>query len=223
MTTQKTFKRRVRARMAKTGERYTAARRILIANGDRPDTAPLDFEPPASGAALTKATGHGWEHWLGVLDEWGAASWSHGEIVRRLIDEEQVSGWYAQCITVGFERATGLRAPGQRKNGFAVTATKTIAAPVERLFRAFEDEAVRERWLPGAEMRRRTATAPKGARYDWEDGSTRVVVWFEKVDAAKSRVALEHEKLPDAETADEMKAWWRERVAALKTLLEGDA
>jgi hypothetical protein len=221
MTTQKTFKRRVRARMAKTGERYTAARRNLMKNGGRPGATAQEFEPPASEKALTKATGHGWGHWLGVLDGWGAASRPHGENVRQLIDQEGVPGWHAQAITVGYERARGLRAPGQRKNGFAVTAAKTIAVPVERLFQAFHDETLRERWLPGAEMRLRTATPPKGARFDWEDGSTRVVVWFEKVDAAKSRMALEHEKLPDAESADEMKAWWRERVAALKTLLEG--
>ena len=36
MTRQRTFKRLVRARMAKTGESYTAARRMLIAAGDQP-------------------------------------------------------------------------------------------------------------------------------------------------------------------------------------------
>ena len=30
MTTQQTFKRRVRERMARTGERYTQARRVLL-------------------------------------------------------------------------------------------------------------------------------------------------------------------------------------------------
>ena len=40
MTTQKTFKRRVRDRMAKTGESYTAARRQLIADvQNRTETA----------------------------------------------------------------------------------------------------------------------------------------------------------------------------------------
>ena len=34
MTTQKTFKRRVRARMAKTGESYTTARRMLILSAE---------------------------------------------------------------------------------------------------------------------------------------------------------------------------------------------
>ena len=42
MTRQRTFKRRVRARMAKTGESYTAARRMLIAAGDRP-SRPAEF------------------------------------------------------------------------------------------------------------------------------------------------------------------------------------
>ncbi len=44
MTKQKGFKRRVRARMVKTGESYTAARRTLIAQGDRPDTVKVKFE-----------------------------------------------------------------------------------------------------------------------------------------------------------------------------------
>jgi hypothetical protein len=34
-------------------------------------------------------------------------------------------------------------------------------------------------------------------------------------------VGLAHERLPDADTADEMKTWWRERLTALKSQLEG--
>jgi len=33
-------------------------------------------------------------------------------------------------------------------------------------------------------------------------------------------VALQHERLADAEEAERMKAYWRDRVAALKELLE---
>ena len=110
--------------------------------------------------------------------------------------------------------------PGEHADGFAITATRTIGAPVGRLFEAFDDEAARERWLPGADLHVRTATAPKSARYDWEDGSTRVIVGFDDLGESKSRVALSHERLPDAETAEEMKSWWRERLAALKAQLE---
>jgi hypothetical protein len=221
MTKQRTFKRRVRERMAKTGESYTAARRMLISQGDRPDTPIPECEPPVAEDRVAAATGRGWREWFDTLDGWGASSRSHTEIARWLREEQGVDGWYSQSITVGYERARGLRAPGQRPDGFAVGASKTVAVPVERLFAAFEDETLRERWLPGADLRVRTATAPRTARYDWEDGSTRVIVGFDDLGESKSRVALSHERLPDADSADGMKTWWRERLAALKPLLEG--
>jgi hypothetical protein len=221
MTKQRTFKRRVRERMAKTGESYTAARRMLIANGDRPESAAVEFKPPVADERMIEATGRGWQAWFEILDGWNATSHNHTEIARWLMDEHDVPGWYSQSLTVGYEQARGLRAPGQRPDGFAVGATRTVAVPVERLFDAFNDEALRERWLPGADLRVRTATAPRTARYDWEDGSTRVIVGFEAAGDAKSRVALSHERLPDADTAEEMKSWWRERLTELKARLEG--
>ena len=36
----------------------------------------------------------------------------------------------------------------------------------------------------------------------------------------KSAVALEHSRIADAQEAERMKAYWRDRVAALKKLLE---
>ena len=222
MTKQRTFKRRVRARMAKTGESYTAARRMLIAAGDRPDPTSIAFEPPFSETKLTEATGRGWQQWFELLDRWDAVVKPHKQIARWLMAEHEVPGWWSQSITVGYERARGLRMPGQMADGWSVGTSKTIGVPAPRAFDAFMDEAVRDRWLPGAEMRLRKATEPRTARYDWEDGSTRVVVYVEERGEAKSTVTVQHEKLPDADTADEMKAWWRKRVAALKQVLEGE-
>jgi Domain of unknown function (DUF4287) len=221
MTRQKTFKRKVRARMQKTGESYTAARRRLIAAGERPEAEAAEFEPPMSDDAIRERTGRGWDEWFALLDAWEAASRPHPDIARWLRDEHGVDGWSAQSVTVGYERARGLRAPGQRPDGWSVTASKTVAVPVERLYAAFGDDGLRERWLPGAELHVRTASPPKSARYDWEDGSTRVIVGFYAKGDGKSQVALEHARLPDADTAEEMKSWWRERVGALKEMLEG--
>jgi hypothetical protein len=221
MTRQKTFKRKVRARMQKTGESYTAARRRLIAAGERPEAEAAEFEPPMSDDAIRERTGRGWDEWFTLLDAWEAASRPHPDVARWLRDEHGVDGWSAQSVTVGYERARGLRAPGQRPDGWSVTASKTVAVPVERLYAAFGDDGLRERWLPGAELHVRTASPPKSARYDWEDGSTRVIVGFYAKGDGKSQVALEHARLPDADTAEEMKSWWRERVGALKEMLEG--
>lgn len=221
MTRQKTFKRRVRARMARTGESYTAARRLLIAQGDRPDAVDSPFTPRISEEKLQEATGRTWRSWFARLDETGAVRRPHREIARWLIEEHALDHWWAQTITVGYEQARGLRAPGQNATGFEVSVSKTVSVPVRRLYRAFVDDAQRRLWLPAAELRLRTATPHKSARYDWEDGSTRVNVGFTQLDATKSRIAIGHERLPDSDTAEEMRAFWRGRVAALKPMLEG--
>jgi hypothetical protein len=132
-----------------------------------------------------------------------------------------VPGWWAQNITVEYERARGLRAVGQGRDGlFSVGATKTIAVPVEELYAAVTDPGRREEWLPGVQLRERTATPYRSVRYDWGEGSTRVVVGFDSKDDAKAQVAIQHEKLPDSESAATMKAFWRERLSTLKTVLE---
>ena len=220
MTRQSTFKRKVRARMEKTGESYTAARRQLIEAGETPSEAPSAVEPRVSEEAVRAATGRTWNEWFELLDRSRATQLSHTEIARLLSAEHGVPGWWAQSVTVSYEQARGLRAPGQRPDGWEVSASKTVAVPVERLYEAFTDDAQRERWLPGAELSLRTATAPRSARYDWEDGSTRVVAGFEAKGEAKSQVAVAHQKLPDVDSAEAMKAYWRERVQALKEELE---
>ena len=86
--------RRVRERMAKTGESYTAARRMLIANGDRPESAAAEFKPPVTDERVAEATGRGWQAWFEILDGWNATSRTHTEIARWLMEELDVPGWY---------------------------------------------------------------------------------------------------------------------------------
>lgn len=219
MTTQKSFKRLVRARMEKTGQSYTAARAALL----RADGPPQDADGSVftvSDAVIRRRTGRGWEEWLDLLDAWGAVDRRHGEITGWLAEEHEADGWSSQSIAVSYERARGLRGVGERHDGFAASATKTVAVPVERLYDAFTDDRLRARWLPAGELRRRTATRPRSARYDWADGSTRVIVSFEGKGETKSTIALSHERIADAAQAQQLKAYWRERVAALKELLE---
>jgi uncharacterized protein YndB with AHSA1/START domain len=206
MTSQKSFKQRVRGRMDKTGESYTAARAQLL---------PREQEPPVG------PTGRPYSDWFAELDAWNATDAQHKEIAAWLMDERGVPGWWAQNITVEYERARGLRAVGQGRDGqFRVNASKTVAVPVEDLYAAITDAVRRDEWLPGVVLRERTATPHRGARYDWGEGSTRVIFGFETKSPGKSVVALSHERLPDSESAATMKAFWRERLSGLKALLE---
>ena len=169
-----------------------------------------------------RATGRDYDEWFALLDAWGAAGRRYREIADWLVGEHDISRWWAQKLIVEYEQARGLRPPGVRPGGtFTVSASKTVAVPVKRLFEAFVDPELRERWLPGAVMRERKSQPGRSARFDWKDGATRVNVGFTAKGKAKSQVAVEQERLPDEEAAEKAKAYWRERMAALKSLLEG--
>ncbi len=69
-------------------------------------------------------------------------------------------------------------------------------------------------------LRERTATPPKRARYDWEDGPTRVHVTFAAKGNAKSVISLSHERLADKNAVDTTKLFWRGQLTYMKNRLE---
>jgi hypothetical protein len=214
MTEQKARKRQVRTRMAKTGERYTTARR----NVTNP-LPPRVGEPPFSEAAVRKATGKGWDNWFRILDRWGGTDRTHTEIARHVTDLG-VDGWWAQSVTVGYERARGMRAEHQRSAGFTVDVSKTFPVAAERLHRAFAQARQRNRWLARGTLRLRTATAPTSARFDFGDGSSRVAVFVTAKGTAKATASIQHERLADAEAVEEMRAFWKDGLAELGRMLQ---
>ncbi|MBV8991784.1 MAG: hypothetical protein JO372_24770 [Solirubrobacterales bacterium] len=220
MTEHKSFKRLVRARMQKTGEGYTAARANLLRAEERKQGAGPRLA--TSDEAIRERTGRGWEEWFSMLDAWGAGERPHREIARWIAEQQGVEplAWNAQAVAGSYELARGLREVGEKEDGFAVTASRTIAVPVDRLYDAFAEGSLRRRWLPDDELRERTATRPKSVRFDWGDGDTRVNVTFLPKGEGRSAVALEHRRLPNADEADRMKARWRERLTTLKAVLE---
>jgi uncharacterized protein YndB with AHSA1/START domain len=227
MPTQKTFKRRVRTRMDKTGESYTAARHQLLRKGDEPAVEPgddavvtVDTELMTSDEAMRRATGRGHAEWFALLDAWGATTHTHTEIARWLSVAHGVPGWWTQNVTVNYERARGMRAPHEMDDGFSISVTRTIAADPERIMSAFTDTSVRKRWLRAAGMHQRPTRAALTARFDWAEPPSRIVVTVAPKGPGKGLVAVAHEKLPDARAAERSKAAWRESLAALKALLE---
>jgi hypothetical protein len=226
MPTNKDFKRLVRSRMQKTGEAYTTARAQLLnarltEPPAAPAAAPADYARLAgmSDAALKKATGCTWERWVKALDRVKAATWSHSAIAEYVYEKYKVDGWWAQNVTVGYERIRGLRAIGQRRDGsYEATRSKTIGAPLGRLFRAWSEKRQRARWLPGVDLVVRKATKDRSMRITWTDG-TSVEVGFYAKGPKKSQVAVQHTKLADKAAQARLKAFWTERLEALGQVL----
>ncbi|HWP37983.1 MAG TPA: hypothetical protein VNL18_10570 [Gemmatimonadales bacterium] len=224
MPSNKDFKRVVRARMRKTGESYTTARAQLLKK--QPDVSPLQPAPAEyarlagmSDEAVKAKTGCTWERWVAALDYVKAHTWPHRALAEYVHEKYKVPDWWAQTVTVGYERIKGLREIGQRRGGsYEASKSKTFPVSVTKLFKAFSDKRTREKWLNGAPLAIRTATPSRSMRITWGDG-TSVQLWFTAKDRKKSQVAVQHTTLQDRDAASRMKAYWEERLGVLGELL----
>jgi uncharacterized protein YndB with AHSA1/START domain len=225
MPAQKDFKRVVRRRMSKTGESYTAARAQILKIQPAPTPrrpARVDYAKLAgiSDDALKTKTGCTWEKWVKALDHVGAHAWPHRKIADHVHEKYEVPGWWAQTVTVGYERIRGLRDIGQRRGGsYEASKSKTFSVPVAALFEAFAAPRKRSRWLPGVALTVRKATPHKSVRITWGDG-TSVEVYLAAKGDDKSSATIQHRKLPDREAVSRTKEYWTTRLAALEQLLK---
>lgn len=219
MTTDKARKRAVRSRMQKTGERYAAARRHVVREGELAALPPRIAEPVLSEAAIVKGTGRGWDDWFRTLDAWDATSHTHTEIARYINAEHGIDGWWSQSVTVGYERARGMRAPNQRPEGFEVSVSKTVDMPSIDAWRAFVEPKRRSTWLDlGLRMRTGTRTMGRSARFDVPSEGTRVNVFFDAKGDTRSVVTVTHVKLDGPDDVAAHRTAWRERLGRLAAL-----
>ena len=222
MTESKHLKRRVRERMAKTGERYAAARAQVIARREpEPEpvepaaTAAPEAGPGPSGEAVLAATGRELRDWFALLDEHAATGWGHTRIARWLREEQGVDGWWAQSVTVSYERARGLREVHETARGFEAVASRTFALGAAELFGALHER------LTAEAVGLRTATPPRSARYDLPEGRMHMTV--DAKGEGKATVTLIHHKLDDGDAVARHKARWRAWLSEAKAELERGA
>jgi hypothetical protein len=69
---------------------------------------------PVGDDAVQNKTGKTWPEWVATLDAIGAAAMPHRDIATRVY-EMGVPGWWAQNVTVGYERIRGLLAQSQSR------------------------------------------------------------------------------------------------------------
>jgi hypothetical protein len=243
MTRARALKTVIRARAAKTGERYTTARRHVLnalqarTSPVRAAVIPIKAPPPApvkgsiSNAKSIEKTGYDLAHWFDVLDRFDAVKKGHTAAARHLNETHGVDGWYSQGITVSYERARGMRAVNQRTSGkYEVSVSKVVPADIKAAIAAFEQKRRRSAWATKADPALAKALAagldaagskgfvvkPKGhaiCRYKWD--GTVVEVYVEPKGSGKSSVVVRHAKLLSKEALDERRAQWRAALASL--------
>ena len=178
-------------------------------------------KPRMSDEAVHARTGRNWEDWFAALDRAGAAKLTHSQIVAHLKGEHRLSNWWCQMVAVTFEQATGLRDKHEKPSGYEIGVSKTIAAPLSRLFRAWEDRRIRDKWLEDPGFVIRKATPGKSMRITWVDGKTNVDAGFYAKGDGKSQISVQHGSLDSAREAARLKTYWSAQLGKLKEMLEG--
>ena len=212
MTRQESFKHRIRARMEKTGEKYGAARRALIeqSSGTRRWVA----EPELSDTVLRDATGRGWDEWCDIIDGWAGHGEGHGAVASYLQESHGVDGWWAQTVTVGWERITGRRLPHQRPDGsFTVSKSRTMTVDVPALRSMIIDDDDRRDLFPGISTVLRSQPESKALRVGFEPGV--VLFSFDPVDEVRTRVTATHERLDEPQMVEEWRRYWDRWLEAI--------
>jgi hypothetical protein len=221
--------------MKKTGESYTAARAVVVAhkklrgaaNGSAPSptryAAARDQWASLAGKSdeiVKERTGRTWAGWVSALDEAGADKLTHGDIAQHIVTAyPEVSGWWAQMVTVGYERIRGLRAVGQRMDGsYEASKSRTFPVDVSSLYQMFTVARRRQSWLPDGWIKVRTSITDKSIRIDWQDG-TQVNLYFVTKGRGKATVSVQHAKLRSKADITRAKAFWDERFDALADVL----
>jgi uncharacterized protein YndB with AHSA1/START domain len=175
--------------------------------------------PRMSDEAVQAKTGKTWKQWFTIIDKAGGKKMSHQEIVKYLSAEQSVGPWWQQMVTVTYEQSRGLRAIHQKPGGFEISVSRTINAPLAKLFKAFANEKARA-WLGEDGLTLRTSTPNKSMRFTWTDGKSILSVALVSKGDDKSQVVVQHGKLASAKASATMKTYWAKALDRLRASLE---
>jgi uncharacterized protein YndB with AHSA1/START domain len=195
-----------------------------------------------SDESVRNKTGRGWDQWFRILDRWDATEKGHKATAAHLHEELGVDFWWAQTLTVQYERERGLRAVGQKSDqSWQLTVQRTIDAPVAAAWDAFTTAEGWNRWF----TTKARVALEVGGRYSNADGDTGtfrridegeflrftwdnpghcpgtlVEVRFTAKGPAKCTVGLMHSKIADEAGREDMKQGWTWAMSNLKSWLE---
>src|SRR4249920_761182 len=103
--------------------------------------------PRLSDQAVQAKTGKNWKEWFAILDKAGAKKMTHQEIVKYLNAKQGVGPWWQQMVTVTYEQARGLRELHQKPQGYEISVSRTINAPIASAYKYIAGNKTRASWL----------------------------------------------------------------------------
>lgn len=193
--------------------------------GKRPATGQVydvAMVKPTSTTAIATATHRAWDDWIKRLSDAGAEQLDHTAIaalaVELMPESVEQKEWWAQGVAIAFEQHTGLRVPGQGRDGrFRLSVSRTVPGDMDATMLAWTGIVEGRSEFGGVAVASGpTATGSERWRY-WKaslaDGSRVALNISEK--QGKSAVALEHTVLDSPEAIERWRPIWKGLLAEL--------
>ncbi len=182
--------------------------------------APEGWTPSMSDEAVKAKTGRGWMGWFIILNRANANAMPHQEVASLLHTKYDVPGWWAQMITVEYERARGGRKKHETPNGFSVSMSKTVNVPLAELYAATVNDKMRARWFPTGAFAVSSRTKDKYFRGPWGKNGARLEIGFYAKGEGKSQITVQVNKMTKEADVERERAAWKKAMEKLQTVLK---
>jgi hypothetical protein len=218
MSTPDTFRHRIRERLVSLpspdigapGPAHTS----IAADGRRWAAAPVH-----SDESIRQNSGHGWADWIDLIEAGPGRDAGHTAIAAWVHAEHGVPAWWAQGVTVGYERIAGLRLPGQMPDGtFSVSRSRVAGLPATLLRAALQGDDARADLFAGLETVLRSKPASKALRFALSRHAEPLGSLLFSADPlpdGRLRLTVTHDKLPSFDAGELWKQYWTAWLAAV--------
>jgi uncharacterized protein YndB with AHSA1/START domain len=201
----------------------------------------LQSDQPVTNEGAKKATGKSLEQWYRELDQWDGLKKGRRQINSYLY-EQKIDLWWCTTIAVEYEKKHNVRKKDGLFEGYFVCSTKTIAAPVDKVFDAWSNIGQLSQWF-GTSTK---ADVRDGGTIENKDGEKgnfarirknkdirlmlespgfsapiQIDAQFQDKGKGKTGLLVNLTRLQTREEADAVRNSWAEALDRLKVLCEG--
>lgn len=177
-------------------------------------------DPGVSEESIRENTGRGWTEWRELIDAMPDDQKDHPSVASWLASEHALDGWWAQAVTVGWERLSGRREKYQMADGtYRPSRTRVVRIDAAALRPALLNDQQRARLLDMDETTLISSPKSKAIRVGLPQ--SRVQFDLNQQSDGRTKVTVTHWDLTDRSQVEPWQSHWSAWLQSLEQVLLG--